>query len=201
MKNLADINMKNNIIMIIIVVIIIIILLFISIFIHKKDDKSPFVNKNIIEIVCDNESCLSKKKENPKTSNSKVSWHDFSELKLFENSVYQFESEIAPESRNAYRFILKNSTKYKFIYKITFNETNPYNINMQYKLKKNDEYIVSEYAVYDDLNLSGQLIEANGNDLFDLEWKWISSNHDNNIEKSQENYHLKMKIEAEGISY
>lgn len=202
---------KNDIIKIIIITIIITLLLFVCVFIRKKDNKSPYVDIKSIEITCDDGNCSFKKKKNPKTSDALeansftenkniISWHDFSEVKLFDNSIYQIEGEIGPESRNVYCFTLKNSTNFRFNYNISFNETNPCSINMKYKLKKNGKYLISEYTSFNGLNISEQLLEAKENDLFDLEWVWISSNHDDDIEKCQENYHLKMQVEAESIN-
>ena len=129
----------------------------------------------------------------------KLVWEDSSDLKIFTNPVYNFEEKIAPESSNTYQFIVKNSTSYKIKYSISFVETNPYNINMKYKLKKNNSYIVDHYVSYNELNISDQLLNAKSNDTFYLDWKWISSDNDTNAGKNQANYSLKIDVEAESV--
>ena len=62
-----------------------------------------------------------------------ITWQDTTELKIFENSMYNLEGVIAPETSNTYEFVVKNSTKYNVKYNINFIETNPYHINMKYK--------------------------------------------------------------------
>ena len=135
-------------------------------------------------------------------SDNDVTWNDSTEIKIFEDSMYGFDGKIAPESSNTYQFVLKNSTKYNLKYKISFTETNPYNMNLKYKLKKNDTYIVSEYSYYDQLNLSEQLLNSKSNDTFYLEWKWVSENDNVDTEagKAVANYNLKINVEAESIN-
>ena len=130
---------------------------------------------------------------------NKLVWNDVSELKIFTNSVYVMEGRIAPESSNTYQFVVKNSTSYNLKYNISFDETNPYNINMKYKLKKNNTYIISDYVTYDQLNVSEQLINAKTNDTYYLEWKWFSASNDNDAGKNAADYEMKIKVEAESI--
>ena len=130
----------------------------------------------------------------------KLVWNNTTELKIFTNSVYNFEEKIAPESSNTYQFVVKNSTAYKLKYNISFIETNPYNINMKYKLKKNNTYLVDHYVSYNELNINNQLLNAKKNDTFYLEWKWISSNNDNEAGENSANYALKIKVEAESTN-
>ena len=129
----------------------------------------------------------------------KLIWNDSSDLKIFTNSVYTLENKISPESSNTYQFVVKNSTAYKIKYNISFVETNPYNINMKYKLKKNNTYIVDHYVSYNQLNISDQLLNAKNNDTFYLDWKWISSDHDNAAGENKANYSLKIEVNAESV--
>ena len=129
----------------------------------------------------------------------KLIWNDSSDLKIFTNSVYNLENKIAPESSNTYQFVIKNSTTYNVKYNISFSEFNPYNINMKYKLKKNNTYIVDHYVSYNQLNISDQLLSAKNNDTFYLDWKWISSDHDNAAGENKANYSLKIEVNAESV--
>ena len=130
-----------------------------------------------------------------------ITWNGSSNLKIFTNSMYSVEGVIAPESSNTYQFVIKNSTKFNIKYSINFIETNDYHINMKYRLKKNDTYIVSEYSSYDQLNVSDYLLNSNDFDTYYLEWKWISSDNDTLIGKEHEaKYGLEIKVEAESVN-
>ena len=86
-------------------------------------------------------------------------------------------------------------------YQIEFIETNPYNINMKYKLKKNGTYIIDQYSSASELNLSNIEIEINNSDTYDLEWHWISSSNDTEIGKNKNSsYSLKIDVKAESVN-
>ena len=122
-------------------------------------------------------------------------------MKIFSKTAYTIDGKIAPESSNTYQFVVKNSTIYNIKYSIQFVESNDYHINMKYKLKKNDTYIVSEYVSYDQLNINDYILNANEVDTYYLEWKWISSENDTAIGKeSDAKYGLKIKVEAESVN-
>ena len=127
-----------------------------------------------------------------------LTWNGADDLKIFTNSMYEPADVIAPESSNTYQFVIKNSTKYNIKYNIKFIETNEYYINMKYKLKRNDTYIVDEYVSYDKLDIINRLLDTNNTDTYYLEWKWISSDNDTNIGKEPEaKYGLRIQVEAE----
>ena len=129
-----------------------------------------------------------------------ITWNGTQNLKIFANPAYEFMEKIAPESSNTYKFVVKNKTSYNLKYKITFVETNPHSINLKYKLKKNGSYIKSDYVSYNDINIKDQVISANGEDTYYLDWKWISSSNDTQIGKIQANYKLNIEVEAESIN-
>ena len=84
-------------------------------------------------------------------------------------------------------------------YDIIFSETNPHNVNMKYKLKKNSTYIVDHYVSFDELNINEQLLNSKKNDTFYLEWKWISAENDNQVGEITANYQLQIEVKAESI--
>ena len=130
---------------------------------------------------------------------SNVTWETNTEIDIFDSSLAS--EKIAPESSNTYRFSVNNNTEVNVKYNMTFTETNTANINMKYKLRKNNSYVVSEYSSISELNLSDQLLDAGKNDTFYLEWKWISSDNDTEIgANSPSSYSLKIEVEAEGTS-
>ena len=125
-------------------------------------------------------------------------WNGASDLQIFYKSLNTINDKIAPESSNTYQFVIKNSTIYNLKYKINFIETNEYNINMKYKLKKNDTYIVDHYVSASELDISNMILNRNENDTYYLEWKWISSSNDTSIgENPEAKYDLKIEVKAE----
>ena len=126
-------------------------------------------------------------------------WNGSTKLNIFENSMYTKEGTIAPESTNTYRFVVKNGTSTAVKYSLDFSETNSSNINMKYKLKKNGEYIISDYVSYNELDLSNLNLASGANDTYLLEWKWVSSSNDTNIGKNGATYGLQIDVEAESV--
>ena len=130
-----------------------------------------------------------------------IKWNDEVTARIFTNSLYEIEDMIAPESTNTYQFVVRNGTNYKLKYNIHFIESNPYGINMKYKLKKNDAYIIDHYVSASELIISDSFLEAGNNDTYYLEWKWVSSNNDTQIGKTPDaNYGLKLEVEAESTN-
>ena len=130
-----------------------------------------------------------------------LTWNGSNDLNIFTKSAYAMEGKIAPESSNVYQFMIRNTTDYKLKYKINFIETNSYHINMKYKLKKNDTYLVDHYVSANELNIDNMIININENDTYYLEWKWISSDNDNSIGANPEaKYGIRIEVEADGIN-
>ena len=130
-----------------------------------------------------------------------VQWNGSSDLKIFSRSIYDVDGVIAPEYSNTYQFIVKNSTIYNVKYNIKFYETNNYHINMKYKLKRNDTYVIDHFVSFNELNISEQLLDSNTTDVYYLEWKWVSSSNDTNIGQNPEaKYGLRIEVEAESIN-
>ena len=134
---------------------------------------------------------------------SNVRWSDETDIKIFTDSLYNIGGKIAPESSNAYKFVVNNDTRYNLKYKISFTEENQYNINLKYKLKKNGSYLVDHYVSYNELNIDNLLLNSNSKDTYLLEWKWVSSDNDTEIgikaRNIDVNYNLKIKVEAESV--
>ena len=131
-----------------------------------------------------------------------LSWNGAVDLKIFTKSKYNIDGVIAPESENTYEFVIKNSMSFDIKYKISFDESNDYGVNMKYKLKKNGVYVVDHYVSCNELNLSEQLLNAGTNDTFELEWKWVSSTYEADTligQNLEANYGLKILIEADGV--
>ncbi len=130
-----------------------------------------------------------------------ITWHDETPAKIFTNSMYELTDVISPESSNTYQFVVKNGTEYNLKYKIDFIENNPYHINMKYKIKKNDTYIIDHYVTANELNVEDVFLNSKTNDTYYLEWKWFSSSNDTEIGLDPNSkYGLKIDIEAESTN-
>ena len=130
-----------------------------------------------------------------------VTWNGSNELNIFSKSIYNIDGVIAPESENTYQFIIKNDTEYKIKYNVAFIETNNYHINMKYKLKKNESYLINNYSKASDLSIYEHILNPGENDTYYLDWKWISSSNDTEIGSNPEaKYGLKIEVKAESIN-
>ena len=130
-----------------------------------------------------------------------VTWNGSNDLNIFSKSIYNVDGFIAPESENTYKFVVKNNTIYKVKYSVTFIETNAFNINMKYKLKKNDSYLINTYSSPSTLNISDFELNPGESDTYYLDWKWISSSNDTSIGANPEaSYGLKIEVEAESVN-
>lgn len=130
-----------------------------------------------------------------------VEWKSQNELRIFSNPAYQMESKIAPESSNTYIFIVRNNTNSDVKYNIDFNEENANHINMKYRLKRDNEYIIGSsttWVGYNELDLNGILLNSKSDHTYYLDWKWFSSDNDTSIGSNPNSkYKLNIEISAE----
>lgn len=193
----------------------------------KKDIKYPTGNVDVFELKCEKEVCkevLDDKVDNtpvaPQTTPSnntpkddgepkltvldnaaKVEWDSENEIDIFSNTVYEMEQKIAPECSNTYEFIVRNSSDYKIKYNIDFKEVNKYHINMKYRLRKDNSYVIGDddtWVTYDELNIENAISNANTDQIYYLQWKWFSSENDSSIGADPDSkYKLTIYITAE----
>lgn len=127
-----------------------------------------------------------------------LQWQSSNNLKIFENSMYENKSIIAPGSSNSYNFVVRNNTDYMVSYKVRFTERNESNINMKYRLKRNGNYVSDDWVSYQELSKSGMLISKGGKDDYILEWKWFDDNEqDTKAGIDGLDYSLVINIEGE----
>lgn len=129
-----------------------------------------------------------------------VSWNGSSDLNIFTNSTHEADGTIAPESKGTYEFKIRNSYINDMRYSISFNEENNKNINMKYKLKRNDTYVIDHYVSSNELIVNNQIIDSNDEDIYYLEWYWESNEHDTEIGTgTTATYKLQINVEAESV--
>ncbi len=191
---------------IIILIIIILILLFLNYLLLKNNktmkERVPTGNVDIFEINCDY-NCACNTNNNTVDINGNSKWESTNVLNLFSNPFFEGENIIAPLSTNAYEFIIKNSTNFNVSYNLKFVEDNEYNINMKYRLKRNNEYIAGndeEWITYEELNTSVDNLDTKGSDTYYLEWKWFESENDTEVGSQIEaNYILNIELSAKQL--
>ena len=142
---------------------------------EQQDDKLNDNSKEVINVIDDNAKLDINVLDNDKT------WQDQESINIFSDSTYVVKGKVAPESLGTYQFVVKNSTKYNVRYTVKFNETNDYHINMKYKLKKNNEYIIGDWVTFVELAQTNIRLNSGSNDTYYLEWKWFGSYSDNSI--------------------
>ncbi len=197
---------KDLIIKIVLVIIIILLLIHNCVMMNgnkKEDGKTPTGNVDIFEIKCDQDKCtvpVTGEGEDVTILDKNIVWESENKLRIFENPVFHFDETIAPESTNVYQFVIKNTTEYDLKYNVNFIETNQFNINMKYKLKKNDEYVIDEYVSASELKLDEFSLNKGESDTFYLEWKWVSSSNDTEVGSNpSSSYQLSIEVYAESI--
>ncbi len=220
-------NKGNKVLLIILCVIILILLVLLGYFIFNQEQEQlkPSGNVDIFEIECDyNCDCSTDDNENDdktditdkedendtpvfeqddkfNVTDNDITWNKNTDLRIFENPMYDNDTIIAPESTNIYQFVIRNNTIYDISYSITFNETNTDKINMKFRLKRDKEYIAGDektWVTYDELSKTNIKMATTGSHTYYLEWKWFSSANDTAIgEKGNVNYNLGINIKAE----
>ena len=119
---------------------------------------------------------------------------EITELKIFN------VDKIAPGDSGSYDFLINNNTSKNVKYTIILDETNEYNVNMLYKLKRNGEYIAGssfEWVRYSNLNLGEKVLNSRKNDSYTIEWKWVDSDNDTQVGRTKNaKYKLDISIKA-----
>lgn len=213
---------KNIIIRIILIATIIVLIISnLSIiknnFMPKNNERIPNCNVDIFDVDCEkNNSDTNEKTNTTKDTESKstikekaelvvsdknIIWSSTNNLRIFSNPVYSMEEKIAPESSNVYQFVVRNNTKNNIKYSLDFIENNQFDINMRYRLKRSNNYIVgsdNKWVDYKELDTNNVYLDSEKNHTYYLEWKWQSSNNDSKVgNRLNAGYRIDIKIKAE----
>ena len=103
-------------------------------------------------------------------------------LQIFNNPAYEFTNKIAPGVSNVYHFVVHNSTNAKLKYKIKMQEYSEYKLNMVYRLKNGDRYVVGDNETWvsaSKLETAFKKINQSTSDDYSLEWQWKYDGNDN----------------------
>ena len=189
------------IIMIILLIIIILILLFFARFgeIDNKNMLIPTGNVDVFDIyircACtDKDNCITKNtdgneilapvfnEEEDKDKLGNVFVYDKNgdyvyqqRLRIFENAAYQYTNKIAPGVSNTYHFVVHNSNDFKLKYYIEMYEEEDYGVNLRYRLRKNNEYVIGDdntWVTASELETALDNIGVGSSDSYALDWSW-----------------------------
>lgn len=155
-----------------------------------SNSNNPPVDENAAEEITDDE----KEDDDFIVSDSYQTWGQETELKIFN------VDKIVPGDSGSYDFLINNNTSKNVKYTIILNETNEYNVNMLYKLKRNGEYIAGssfEWVRYSNLNLGEKVLNSRKNDSYTIEWKWVDSDNDTQVGRTKNaRYKIDISIKA-----
>lgn len=183
----------------------------------SKEVENNSKNSNISTKKDNNQSATSKDNQNDTeqvisdiddgkfvVKTSKFNWESNQKINIFANPLYDMNSIIAPGSSNIYKFKVKNSTDYDLKYYINFSENNEHNINMKYRLKKGDYYLMGDennWVEANELYIANIYLSKKNSDTYYLEWKWFESDNDTAIGKKDDvKYNLKINVKAEEVN-
>ena len=96
-------------------------------------------------------------------------------LAIFENAAFNYEEKIAPGVSNTYHFVVHNSSEMKIKYYIEMYEESEYFVNLKYRLKRGNEYIIGNdntWVTAAQLKSDFSNLGISESDNYSLDWKW-----------------------------
>ena len=96
-------------------------------------------------------------------------------LRIFSNAAFKYTDKIAPGVSNSYHFVVHNSTNAKLKYFIQMYEDSEYFVNLKYRLKRNNNYVIGDdnkWVTASELQTEFSNINMSSSDSYSLDWKW-----------------------------
>lgn len=131
-------------------------------------------------------------------------------LRIFDYAAYEYDSttlvngKIAPGVSNTYYFVVHNSSNVDVKYNIIMYEESQYKVNMKYRLKKNDKYIIGDdnnWVYADELETALAKLNSGSSDKYALDWQWFDDDVNDTIagENMTSDYKLNIRFYYESI--
>ena len=120
-------------------------------------------------------------------------------LRIFDNAAYQYTNKIAPGVSNTYHFVVHNSSDLNLKYYIDMYEDSEYKVNLRYRLKRNNEYIIGDderWVTAADLKTGFKDIALSTSDSYSLDWKWVYDENDEEDTLAGKNMTSEYKLNA-----
>lgn len=148
--------------------------------IHFNDDDSLIYMKNSILEQAFNNKIFTNIDSNQFVGMINVYQKDINVTKdtpidIFNNEKYEGKKIIAPRSKGIAKFGVKNVSNRDVIYDINFSDISQYLVNMKYKLKIDNIYIVGDenhYVSIDQMQVKDITVIDGSNNVFTIEWYW-----------------------------
>ena len=125
------------------------------------------------------------------------------ETNIFSNKYFNKKNLVAPGVSGIYKFKIINNRDSDIVYNINTIEDNEYNINLEYRLKCDNKYVISNWVSAEKLVSNDILLQSNKSHLYILEWRWpYESNRDDIDTKIGEKgalYKLKITLVARDL--
>lgn len=105
-------------------------------------------------------------------------------LNIFNNSAFEYTNKIAPGVSNTYNFVVHNSSNSNLKYHLEMYENTEYKVNLKYRLRKNNEYVIGDYASWvsaSELQTAFSKIQNHSSDSYSLDWKWFDDDENDTI--------------------
>lgn len=101
------------------------------------------------------------------------------ELEIFNNSF--LNDKIAPGISSIYYFQVHNNSNINIKYTLAFNDISNDLINLKYRLKRNNKYILGKkWLNADEIKVSFINLKKGKTDSYSLEWKWFDNDEVDN---------------------
>lgn len=184
---------KKNKRLIVIFIIVIIFLIFLFYFIGQRFSKIGYS-----ETYAPINGQYGVKEKTIKITQNNIDFDEIEDLDIFCNTRFNNKKIIAPQSYGTYTFLVENLLRDRISYSIRMEEKNEYNVNMKYKLKIDNIYIVGskdKWADVEDLKVEDIIVTENSKNRYTLEWYWEDAQNDTEIAKQlYASYELNIKI-------
>lgn len=120
-------------------------------------------------------------------------------LNIFNNSAFEYTNKIAPGVGNTYQFVIHNSMNKKVKYYLKLYEETKYDINMKYRLRKNNKYVIgneNKWVSAEEFQTSYYKINALSSDKYSLDWKWFDNDKQDTFvgKNMKEEYKLNVRF-------
>ncbi len=129
-------------------------------------------------------------------------WNQLEEINVFKSKFYKkdYTGKIAPGFLGTYEFDLENNWDKPVTYILSFKEENPDNVNMVYKVMRENEYVLGNenQSVYiNGVKLEQITIPGKTKIRYTLKWKWEDTAYDTELGvKDNTQYKLKVNFQA-----
>lgn len=119
-------------------------------------------------------------------SSEDKNWYKNENINLFQNLNKNGEKIIFPGESGTYNFMVSNNSSQDIYYKFSMEDKNYQNINIKYRLKMNNIYIIgneNNWVSIDNMRLNNIYGLKDSKTIYTLEWKWENSDNDTQLTK------------------